>query len=73
MDWFLPHISSYFFYERAHASMKDNDVEIPLEKWFTNLESVGNVGSASPYVMLEELFYSDKIKKGQKILMMIPE
>ena len=53
--------------------MKDNDVEIPLEKWFTNLESVGNVGSASPYVMLEELFYSDKIKKGQKILMMIPE
>ncbi|HLD95597.1 MAG TPA: 3-oxoacyl-[acyl-carrier-protein] synthase III C-terminal domain-containing protein, partial [Alphaproteobacteria bacterium] len=47
--------------------------EIPLEKWFTNLESVGNVGSASPYVMLEELFYSDKIKKGQKILMMIPE
>ncbi|HLD95024.1 MAG TPA: beta-ketoacyl-ACP synthase III, partial [Alphaproteobacteria bacterium] len=73
VDWFLPHISSYFFYQKVYDSMTEIGLEIPLEKWFTNLESVGNVGSASPYVMLEELFYSDKIKKGQKILMMIPE
>jgi len=34
---------------------------------------VGNVASASGFLMLEELFNTGKLKKGQKILMMIPE
>ena len=46
---------------------------IPYEKWFTNLASKGNTGSASIYVMLEELFHSGKLKEGQKLLCFIPE
>jgi 3-oxoacyl-[acyl-carrier-protein] synthase-3 len=34
---------------------------------------VGNVGAASPYLMLEELFHSGNLKKGDTILMGIPE
>ncbi|MCU0384542.1 MAG: beta-ketoacyl-ACP synthase III [Flavihumibacter sp.] len=45
----------------------------PQEKWFTNLTRVGNVGSVSPYLMLEELFNTGQLKKDQKILVMIPE
>jgi len=48
-------------------------VAIPQEKWFTNLTRVGNVGTASPYLMLEELMNTGLLKKGQQIMMMVPE
>lgn len=49
------------------------NVEIPMEKWFVNLPRVGNVGSASIYLALEELFHSGMLKKGKKIFLFIPE
>lgn len=73
IDWYLPHISSYFFYEKLAEEMKYQGVEIPIEKWFTNLDSVGNIGSASIFIMLEELFNAQKLKRGQTVLLMVPE
>ncbi len=73
IDYFLPHLSSDFFRDSICHALVRADMEIPEEKWFTNLSTVGNVGSASPYLMLEELFYSGRLRKGEKILMMIPE
>jgi 3-oxoacyl-[acyl-carrier-protein] synthase-3 len=73
VDWFLPHFSSYFFRDKLFKSMEDIGFIIPYEKWFTNLASKGNTGSASIYVMLEELFHSGKLKEGQKLLCFIPE
>ncbi|MEJ2437642.1 MAG: 3-oxoacyl-[acyl-carrier-protein] synthase III C-terminal domain-containing protein, partial [Sulfurovaceae bacterium] len=46
---------------------------IPQEKWFTNLTSKGNTGSASIYIILDEIFNSDRLKKGEKILCYVPE
>lgn len=48
---------------------------IPLtkEKWFTNLTSVGNIGSAAIYVALEELIRTKEMTQGQKILLLVPE
>jgi 3-oxoacyl-[acyl-carrier-protein] synthase-3 len=46
---------------------------IPEEKWFTNLYSRGNTGGASIYLMLKELFNSDKLQPGQKIFCFVPE
>jgi 3-oxoacyl-[acyl-carrier-protein] synthase-3 len=37
------------------------------------LSTKGNTGSASIYVMMEELFHSGKLEAGQKILCFIPE
>jgi 3-oxoacyl-[acyl-carrier-protein] synthase-3 len=51
----------------------ETNFEIPYEKWFTNLITHGNTGSASIYIMLEELFNSNRLIKGQKILCYIPE
>ena len=48
-------------------------MEIPEHKWFSNLTEVGNVGSASIYIMLEEIVNSGKLKVGQKLLLMVPE
>lgn len=73
VDYYLPHISSYYFKEGLYEEMKRNNVEIPWENWFMNLSKIGNVGSASIFIMLEELANSGKLKKGEKILLSVPE
>ncbi len=73
IDWFLPHYSSELFRDKIHDAMVNIGFHIPYEKWFTNLTYKGNTGSASIYVMLEELFHSDKLRQGDKILCYIPE
>lgn len=73
ITYYLPHISSYYFKERLYDEMAKQNVEIPWENWFMNLNKVGNVGSASIYLMLEELVHSGKLKKGDTILLSVPE
>jgi 3-oxoacyl-[acyl-carrier-protein] synthase-3 len=71
--YFLPHYSSVFFRDKLFTGLSDANFEIPYEKWFTNLVTCGNTGSASMYIMLEELFHSNKLQNGEKILCYIPE
>ncbi|MFS4493078.1 beta-ketoacyl-ACP synthase III [Maribacter sp. 2308TA10-17] len=73
ITYYLPHISSYFFKDGLYKEMEKQGVHIPFERWFLNLERVGNMGSASIYVMLEELFASGNLKKGDTILLSVPE
>jgi 3-oxoacyl-[acyl-carrier-protein] synthase-3 len=73
IDYYLPHMSSEFFKKQIDDGHKILGIDIPMEKWFYNLPRVGNVGSASPFLMLEELFHSGRLKKGEKILVMVPE
>lgn len=72
-QYFLPHLSSEYFRFRIAEELEKMGIPIPQEKWFTNLTRLGNVGAASIYFMLEELFHSGKLTKGEKILCMIPE
>lgn len=73
IDYFLPHLSSEFFRSKIAEEILKYNIDIPQEKWFTNLSTVGNIGSASIFMMVEELMNSGKLKKGQKILLMVPE
>ena len=73
IDFVLPHISSEFFRKKMMDEMAASGIPFPEEKWFTNLVQVGNIGAASIFLMLEELHKSDKLKKGQKILLLVPE
>ncbi len=73
LDYFLPHISSEFFKGKLHQDLVDKGIAIPYEKWFLNLSRVGNVGAASVYFMVNELFHSGKLKLGDKILLLVPE
>jgi len=73
IDYFLPHMSSEFFRNKIAEELVLNDNAIPKEKWFTNLDSMGNVGAGSVYLMIDELFKSGKLKKGEKILLLVPE
>ena len=73
IDWYLPHYSSGYFRDKFYNGMKDINFEIPYEKWFTNLATKGNTGSASIFIIMEELFHSGRLKQGQKLLCFIPE
>ncbi len=46
---------------------------IPEEKWFSNLYTKGNTGAASIFIMLEEAFSTGRFKKGDVVLLMVPE
>ncbi len=72
-QWFLPHYSSDYFRQELHDHMKGIDFHIPQERWFTNLAEKGNTGAASIFIILEELFHSGKIRKGDRLLCFIPE
>ncbi|MGZ2371340.1 beta-ketoacyl-ACP synthase III [Ancylomarina sp. YFZ004] len=73
VTYFLPHMSSEYFRAQIEDEAEKIGCPIPQKKWFTNLSKFGNVGSASAYFMLEELFNSNKLKAGDKILIMSPE
>jgi 3-oxoacyl-[acyl-carrier-protein] synthase-3 len=73
VDVFVAHYSSDYFRLPIYEGLRDIGFHIPLEKWFTNLPVMGNTGSASVYIILEELLRSDRIKPGDKVLCYVPE
>ncbi|MDP4131715.1 MAG: beta-ketoacyl-ACP synthase III [Bacteroidota bacterium] len=73
VDYFLPHMSSEFFRAKIFDQLEKNGTPIPYEKWVTNLSSLGNVGAGSVYFMVDEVFHNKELKKGQKILLLVPE
>ena len=73
IDWFLPHMSSNYFAAPIERSLAEVGLDIPRQRWFTNLSEKGNTGSASPFIMLDELFRSGLLKRGETVLLFAPE
>jgi 3-oxoacyl-[acyl-carrier-protein] synthase-3 len=73
IDWFLPHMSSSYFARPIELSLEELGLDIPRERWFTNLCEKGNTGSASPFIMLDELFRSGRLQRGDTLLLFAPE
>ena len=73
IDFFLPHYSSKFFRDKVYAHMVKAGVDVPQERWFTNLPTRGNTGSASMYIMIDELLRSGRLKKGHRLMCYVPE
>ena len=73
VDWFLPHYSSAYFRPRFYEGMQQVGFEVPYDRWFTNLPTKGNTGSAAIFIILEELLHSGRLKEDQQLLCFIPE
>lgn len=73
VDWFLPHMSSEYFRAPVADGLARAGLPIPSDRWFTNLASVGNTGSAAIYIMLDELLRSGRVREGQHLLCFVPE
>lgn len=74
LTWIPAHYSS----ERMKSivfgefSRRGVDAGTP-DMWYSNLTSVGNIGSASMYIILDEMLTEGLIKDGDTLLCMVPE
>ncbi len=73
IDHVCCHYSSQSLRDETIKLLSAAGALIPPDKWFSNLTTRGNVGSASIFVLLEELVRVRALKKGQKILCNVPE
>jgi 3-oxoacyl-[acyl-carrier-protein] synthase III len=73
IDHVICHYSSHVFKQQIEALLDKAGLSVPESKWFTNLYTRGNVGSASIFVLLDELVQSGRVEPGQRIFAMIPE
>lgn len=73
VDHFLPHISSLFFRDKLAEGLRQEGIPIPDDRWFINLPEVGNVGAASVFFMLDGLLRSGRLRKGQRVVLLVPE
>ena len=75
VDWVFPHMSSLFFSDEVARHIKDI-LGLEEDKIWTNLPSVGNVGSASPFLLMwGGLHQRDgpPLKKGDRVVVVVPE
>ena len=73
IDHLLCHYSARSLREEIVGLLEKTAGMIPEEKWFSNLATVGNVGSASIWVMLDAFLKSGRLKRGETVLCVVPE
>lgn len=73
VDHLLCHYSARSLREEIVSLLEKTAGAIPEEKWFSNLASVGNIGSASIWVMLDAFLASGRLKPGERVLCIVPE
>ncbi|RJO72547.1 hypothetical protein D5S18_22515 [Nocardia panacis] len=74
VTWFPAHYSS----ERMKTMVLDELDSRGIwagrpEMWYSNLSRVGNIGSASIFVILDEMLNDGMISPGDTLLCMVPE
>jgi 3-oxoacyl-[acyl-carrier-protein] synthase-3 len=73
IDHFLCHYSSARFIPVVEELLDKAGLTIPRERWYSNLATRGNTGSASIFIMLAEFLDTHQVKAGEKIFCFIPE
>lgn len=73
IDHFLCHYSSARFIPVVEKLLDKAGLTIPRERWYSNLATRGNTGSASIFIMLAEFLDTHEVKPGEKIFCFIPE
>lgn len=67
----LCHYSAEHFREKLQARLREAGHAVDDERWFSNLCTVGNTGSASIFVMLEAA--RPRLSPGDRVLLVVPE
>ena len=73
LDHLLCHYSSHHFKSRIYDLLDMAGAKIDEEKWYSNLYTRGNTGSASILIMLDEFLREDRAKVGDTMVCMVPE
>jgi 3-oxoacyl-[acyl-carrier-protein] synthase-3 len=73
VDVVIPHLSSEYFIDGTIAHLAAVGLDLPRERWFTNLTRVGNIGTASIWIALEEAVRTGVVRPGRTVLLVVPE
>ncbi|WP_280270070.1 beta-ketoacyl synthase N-terminal-like domain-containing protein [Nocardia wallacei] len=74
VTWFPAHYSSERMKTMLTGELRRRNVPAGRpEAWFSNLTRVGNIGSASIYVILDEMLAENLVQPGETLLCMVPE
>ncbi|WP_024804180.1 StlD/DarB family beta-ketosynthase [Nocardia sp. BMG51109] len=74
VTWFPVHYSSERMRSMLIGELKRRNVSPARpEVWYSNLTRVGNIGSASIYVILDEMVTEGLVRPGDTLLCMVPE
>ncbi len=73
IDHVCSHYSSHGLRRQIVDLLERAGAMIDEQKWFTNLYQKGNTGTASIFIILEELYRDGRLKKGDRILCHVPE
>ena len=73
IDHVVSHYSAHSLREEVVRLLTAAGAMIDERKWFSNLATKGNTGAASIFILLEELYHSGALKKGERILCHVPE
>ncbi|MGI6169105.1 MAG: beta-ketoacyl-ACP synthase III [Christensenellales bacterium] len=65
IDWFLPHQANKRIIDSASHRIK-----VPLEKFYINIQNVGNTSAASIPVALDEMNRAGLLKRGDRLAIM---
>jgi 3-oxoacyl-[acyl-carrier-protein] synthase III len=67
----LCHYSAEHFRAKLFSRLRDAGYEPEEERWFTNLQTAGNTGAASIFVMLDAV--RPRLRHGDRVLLIVPE
>jgi 3-oxoacyl-[acyl-carrier-protein] synthase-3 len=73
IKYFLPHFSSQRFAPVVEELLTKSGAIIPKDRWYSNLKTRGNTGSASIFVMMDDFIKEKNVQPGDKILCAVPE
>lgn len=73
VDHLLCHYSARSLRDEIVSLLENTRAMIPQARWFSNLDSVGNIGSASIWVMLDAFMRSGLARRGERVLLIVPE
>jgi 3-oxoacyl-[acyl-carrier-protein] synthase III len=73
LDHVICHYSTNAFRDVAFDALKRRLPSLDTNRWFSNLETRGNTGSASIFIALEEAWRTGRFAVGETILLAVPE
>jgi len=73
LDHVVCHYSTMMFRDLAFEGIRKRIPSLDTDRWYSNLETRGNTGSASIFIALEEAWHSGRFKVGETILLAVPE
>jgi len=73
LDHVICHYSTNAFRDVAFDALRRRVPSLDTERWFSNLETRGNTGSASIFIALEEAWRTGRFAVGETVLLAVPE